>query len=286
MTSIRRYKLNMHIGLFQRIQRRSRDNINVFNVVFMQIPSGFLKILKNRHAEHKSKSKHWDLLTAVVEGGDSVDYNVKKMLLPNPDNRPADVINERIKVSTFVSKISPILSSFNAEIFSNAGTPTGSNDIFWSEEFFKNGALLDGDDDGRSSFLGFCQRAMSDALTTGKAIALVDTRSSSGAVSKLQQRESGDLNSYVMLLPRTSLWDWKADANGFLYAKIHQYKLEVTSWDKPQIPTHIFSIYERDETGRVLASRYVITRNSEGKEIPPEPFIEMTLPDKEINIEC
>ncbi|MFM6725526.1 MAG: hypothetical protein ACKPJF_13955 [Dolichospermum sp.] len=76
---------------------------------------------------------------------------MKRKLLPNPDGRPEGVINERLKLATYFNKLSPILSIFNSELFKNPAIPTGSAVPFWSDEFFKIGAILDGEDDGRAS---------------------------------------------------------------------------------------------------------------------------------------
>lgn len=107
---------------------------------------------------------------------------MKRKLLPNPDGRPEAVMKERVKLATYCNKIAPILSRFNSELFKNPATPTGSDDPFWSEQFFTGGALLDGDDDGRASFNTFLMQAMMTALTTGKAVAQIDTRIANGAV--------------------------------------------------------------------------------------------------------
>ena len=121
--------------------------------------------LKRRHPEHSQYCDYWELLTAVVEGGDSMTESVKRRLLPNPDGRPEDIIKERIKLATYCNKIAPILSRFNSELFKNPAVPTGSDDPFWSQEFYEYGALLDGDDDGRSCFNSFLMCAMMSALT-------------------------------------------------------------------------------------------------------------------------
>ncbi|MHC5833706.1 MAG: hypothetical protein ACYT04_000000101350, partial [Nostoc sp.] len=89
--------------------------------------------------EHQSKSDYWELLTATVEGGDSMTDDMKRKLLPNPDGRPEAVMKERVKLATYSNKIAPILSRFNSELFSNPATPTGSDDPFWSEQFFMGG---------------------------------------------------------------------------------------------------------------------------------------------------
>jgi hypothetical protein len=141
-----------------------------------------LEALKRRHPEHQRYCDYWELLTAVVEGGDSMTDEMKRKLLPNPDGRPEAVMKERVKLATYCNKIAPILSRFNSELFKNPATPTGSDDPFWSEQFFTGGALLDGDDDGRASFNTFLMQAMMTALTTGKAVAQIDTRIANGAV--------------------------------------------------------------------------------------------------------
>lgn len=233
-----------------------------------------LEALKHRHPEHKEKSDYWDLLDAVVAGGDRVTDNIKRRLLPNPDGRPNEIIAERVKLATYTNKIGPILNRFNSELFSRPGIPTGSSDKFWSDEFFPSGALLDDDDDARASFNNFLQRAMFNALATGKAIAQVDTRTSNGASNKGYQKRLGELNPYVLLHPRSALWDWDGDNRGFNFVKLHQYRVVRDGWENPPIPEHVFTIFFRDDD-RVLTSKYRVRRRQTGAKPPePRPFIE------------
>ena len=230
--------------------------------------------LKRRHPEHSQYCDYWELLTAVVEGGDSMTEQVKRRLLPNPDGRPEDIIKERIKLATYCNKIAPILSRFNSELFKNPAVPTGSDDPFWSQEFYEYGALLDGDDDGRSCFNSFLMNAMMSALTCGKAIAQIDTKSSNGATSLAEQKESGELNPYVILHPRSALWDWKTSREGFEFCKLHQFQLVQSSWDSNPIPEHIFTIYYR-KSGAIFTSKYIVRRvQKDNKPLPLTPFID------------
>ena len=243
-----------------------------------------LEALKRRHPEHIQFCEYWELLTAVVEGGDSMTDAMKRKLLPNPDGRPEGVIKERVKLATYCNKISPILSRFNSELFKNPAVPTGSNDLFWSDEFFKNGALLEGDDDGRASFDTFLMNAMMSALTCGKAIAQIDTKSAVGAVSLAQQKESGELNPYVILHPRSALWDWKSGRDGFSFCKLHQFQLVKETWDSASVPQHIFTIFYRRD-GAVLTSKYIVKKiPKDNKPVPPQAFID-AVEEKEITIE-
>jgi hypothetical protein len=244
-----------------------------------------LEALKRRHPEHQRYCEYWELLTAVVEGGDSMTDDMKRKLLPNPDGRPEAVMKERVRLATYCSKITPILSRFNSELFKNPATPTGSNDPFWSEQFFTGGALLDGDDDGRASFNSFLMQAMMTALTTGKAIAQIDTKRANGAVSKAQQREAGELNPYVILHPRSALWDWDSGRDGFNFVKLHQFRLVRSRWDSPPIPEHVFTIFYR-ENGAILTSKYVVRKiERDSKPLLPEPFISHCA-ERDISIEA
>ena len=243
-----------------------------------------LEALKRRHPEHIQFCEYWELLTAVVEGGDSMSDNMKRKLLPNPDGRPEEVMMERVKLATYCNKISPILSRFNSELFKNPAVPIGSDDPFWSNEFFKHGALLEGDDDGRASFNTFLMNSMFTALTTGKAIAQIDTKSAVGAVSLAQQKELGELNPYVILHPRTALWDWKSGREGFNFCKLHRFQLLQQTWDSAPIPQHTFTIFYR-RGGAVFACKYIVKKiPKDNKPVPPQSFID-TVDDKEVTIE-
>jgi hypothetical protein len=243
-----------------------------------------LEALKRRHPEHIQFCEYWELLTAVVEGGDSMSDNMKRKLLPNPDGRPEEVMRERVKLATYCNKISPILSRFNSELFKNPAVPIGSDDPFWSNEFFKHGALLEGDDDGRASFNTFLMNSMFTALTTGKAIAQIDTKSAVGAVSLAQQKELGELNPYVILHPRTALWDWKSGREGFNFCKLHRFQLLQQTWDSAPIPQHTFTIFYC-RGGAVFACKYIVKKiPKDNKPVPPQSFID-TVDDKEVTIE-
>jgi len=242
-----------------------------------------LDALRYRCPEHQQFADYWDLLTTVVEGGDAMTDSVKRLLLPNPDGRPEEIMAERVQLATYCNKIAPIITRFNSELFTDPATPTGSDDPFWGEEFFKNGALLDCDDNGRASFNSFLSEAMMEALITGKAIAQIDTKSSGGAVSLADQKESGELNPYVILHPRTALWDWNLGIEGFQFAKLHQFQLTRASWDTPPIPQHIFTIYYRKSDG-IYTSKYIVQLlPKDNKPIPPIPFIG-TAGEKDISI--
>ena len=243
-----------------------------------------LESLKRKHPEHIAYSEYWDLLTAITEGADSMTDAIKRKLLPNPDSRPEPIIRERIKLATYCNKISPILNRFNSELFKNPGIPTGSSDPFWGEDFFKYGGLLDGDDDGRCSLNTFLSTAMMSALTCGKAIAQIDTKSSSNAISLADQKASGELNPYIILHPRSALWDWKVSRNGFDFCKLHQFQLVQETWDSPRIPQHIFTIYYR-QNEKILTSKYVVKRiPKDNKPLPLMPFID-AVEAKDITIE-
>lgn len=244
--------------------------------------------LRFRHKEHRCFAEYWDLLSAIVEGGDRITDEIKLKLLPNPDGRPEEVMQERIKLATYCNKIAPILARFNSELFKNPGVPIGSNDGFWADSFFPNGALLQCDDDGRASFTTFLQEAMMMALTTGKAIAQIDTIASKGAISLAQQKEYGELNPYVVLHPRSALWDWEADRHGFKFAKLHQFRIFRESWNSKPTPEHVFTLYNRNDD-KVYTSKYIARkRNNDQRPFTTysydQPFIE-NCAEKEIVIE-
>lgn len=230
-----------------------------------------LDSLKYRHQEHVNNSDYWELLEATIEGGDKVTDSVKRALLPNPDGRPEAVIKERIKLATYINKLSPILNRFNSELFSRSGVPTGSSDPWWKEQFFAMGGLLDDDDDARASFDNFLQRSMHNSLRTGKAIAQIDTRVSAYPNNKGTQQQLGELDPYVILHPRTALWDWNNSSEGFDFVKLQQFKLVRENWYSPPIPEHTFTIYFRDGS-RILASKYRVRQANNKDNI--KPFID------------
>ena len=128
-------------------------------------------------------------------------------------------------------------------------------------------------------------QSMMMALTTGKAVAQIDTKRANGAVSKAQQRESGELNPYVILHPRSALWDWDSGRDGFDFVKLHQFRLVRSGWEATPIPEHVFTIFYR-ENGAVLTSKYVVRKIQRDSKPPlPEPFIS-SVNERDISIEA
>lgn len=231
-----------------------------------------LDSLKYRHQEHRNNEAYWNLLYAALEGGDKITDAIKRELLPNPDGRPEAVIAERVKLATYVNKISPILNRFTSELFSKPGIYTGSTDIWWKDTFFANGCLLDDDDDSRASFHNFLQRATRYALSTGKAVAQIDTRISEYPATKGTQQTLGELDPYVILHPRSALWDWDSSLEGFKFVKLQQFRLIRENWDSLPIPEHTFTIYFRDNS-RILTSKYRVRYKKTVKDPRLKPFI-------------
>lgn len=217
-----------------------------------------LNQLRRRHPEHRAKADYWKRLDALVKGGSALTDQIKRDLLANPDGRPESAIKQRIKVARYFNKISPILSRFLSQLFAETAAYEGSKDKFWGEKFFKEGALLSGDDDGRASFQTFLVRAMLAALSTGKAIAQIDTRVAKGATNKLQQREYQEDEPYLLLVPRWDLWDWETDRDGFKFAKVHRFRWARKSWDSDPVAIHDFTTYQRTPTGAIAFSRYAV----------------------------
>jgi hypothetical protein len=237
-----------------------------------------LEALRYRHSEHRQHSQHWQLLEAMVAGGSQMTLDKKKQILPNPDGRPATVVEERAKLATYTNKISPILTRFNSQLFEQPPTFRGSKHPFWNEKFFSNGALLDGDDDARASFLTFLGESMFKALVCGKAIAQVDTRIASGSAQSLvDQASNGEIEPYVLLHPRSALWDWDSGSKGFQFVKLHQFRCVRGKWDEPPIGEHEFTIYQREDEGVIRASRYTIRKRLKEQEKPPTTEAEFDL---------
>ena len=217
-----------------------------------------LNRLRFRHPDHRAKAGYWKRLDALVKGGSALTDQLKRELLANPDGRSEAVIKQRVKVARYSNKISPILSRFLTQLFAETAAYEGSKDKFWGEKFFKEGALLSGDDDGRASFQTFLMRAMLAALSTGKAIAQIDTRIATRAANKLQQREYQEDEPYLILVPRWDLWDWETDRDGFKFAKIHRFRWARKSWDSDPVAMHDFTTYQRVPNGTIAFSRYAV----------------------------
>ena len=233
-----------------------------------------LKQLTRKHPDYtRAFYDRIETLNAMALGGAAVDEEIKKKLLCNPDGRPESLINERVKVARFFPQIGPILNRYISQLFSSAPSFEGSKDKFWSELFFPRGCILDGDDDAKTSFVSFLRASTLQMLREGKAIAQVDTRVflEDGPASKKALKAARADEPYVLLVPRCNLWDYATDAQGFKFAKIARFKWNREAWDSDPLPSWDFTIYQRQPTGRVLASRYTVTFTS--YKAPTDPSI-------------
>lgn len=245
-----------------------------------------LKQLARRHPSHREKSEYWELLQALMDGGSKLTPEIKQKILANPDRRPDGVIKERIKVARYFNKISPIANRFVSQLFAAPLQFEGSKDEFWEEIFFPGGALLpQTDDDGRATFDAFLKAAILQSLAQGKAIAQVDTAIATESVNKKQQRSAREDEPYVLLIPRSQLWDWETDRNGFKFAKLHRFSWMRDTWDSDPVAMHDFTIYQRRPDGSIVASRYVIKSKGKGEDFDKgiEPNLER-LDEKSIEI--
>lgn len=215
--------------------------------------------------------QYWQLLDCLVNGGSKLNWDAREALLANPDNRPKQVIQERLKVSRYLNQIGPIVNRYLAQLFQNEAVYEGSKDAFWKDKFIPAGAVLDGDDDAKCSFHNFLRESMLQSLIQGKAIAWVDVPPSE-ARNRKQQQEDGGLDPYVMLIPRWDLWDYDTDKQGFRFTKIHRFKWVRDNWDGDPVAQHTFTIHQRKD-GKVYASRYTVSvKLDKGFDDPLAPY--------------
>jgi len=222
-----------------------------------------LKTLTAKHPEWTAQSEHWELLEAMSAGGHEVGERVRTKLLVNPDGRSSDVAKERQKTSIYQNFIAPMITRLISELFYKDVAFEGSDDPYWTDIFFQTGSVISCDDDGRTTFQNLLREMMFDALTVGKAIARVDTRIVEADPISIADQEM--LDPYVSLVDRENLWDWEADKDGFIFAKLHQMSLEKKRWDAPRIPKHDFTLYQKEEDGTILVSRYIVELTEEAQ---------------------
>lgn len=227
-----------------------------------------IEALNRKHPEYLDGVDRWIRLDSIVEGGARLTDPIKRQILVNPDGRPQKIIDERLKVASYVNKISPILTRFNAQLFEVEGSYEGSKDKFWEDVFLKEGGRLPCDDDSRASFHQFLRESMFRALAVGKAIAQVDVPIASGADNRAAQRELGEDRPVVNLWPRTALWDWRSGADGFVFAKLHKFVVDRPRWDADPVPMHDFTCYQRERDGTVTVSRYLVREKLKENETP------------------
>jgi hypothetical protein len=223
-----------------------------------------LKQLTKKHATYIQENERWTLLEKLVAGGKKVDLETKKSLLENPDGRPENIIKARAKLAPYVNILGSALQRVVAQLFQEPANFEGSKDEFWVDWLDSKAFVLDGDDDSKASFTLGLKKAAMMAFTNGKAIAEISTRYSGEATNLKQQREFGELDPYVVILPQSAMWDWDVDANGFRYVKICRYRLEKKGWTDTDVPVYSFTIYERQEK-KIVVSQY---------EIRPKPDLE------------
>lgn len=243
-----------------------------------------LQALRRQHPEYKANHKRWIQLRSIAEGGAKAEA-VKADLLCNQDGRTKAVLKERAKVAPLVNKIGPIAARVVTQLFVDEPKVEGTNRP-WLQKFLESGARLPDDPDRRAGFAKFLDRAMFNALVEGWAIAQVDTQTSSGARFMSGQAQSGELDPYVILLDRETLWDWEMGDNGLSMVKLHSFGLHRENWLDEPMPEHVFSIYERVGE-RVLASQYRVRRikTRPGETIEPREFIHQSWKEEEVSIE-
>lgn len=219
-----------------------------------------LKQLIYRHPTHKKWAKHWTTLSALAEGGCSVDKEIKARLLINPDGAETGIMSERLRLAPYDSIIGSIIMKLVSQLMRDESAYEGSSDAYW-EEFRAHGSLLNNEGiPRRESFHSFLAKAIYTALVQGAMIAQVD--------------DVGDaMKPYVILRNREDLWDWHGDKEGLVYAKLHSYRYTKLAWDATPVREHQFTIYQRDERGAIAASIYSLKHRNdkEGVETLP-PF--------------
>lgn len=246
-----------------------------------------LKALQYQHGTYRRSQQRWALLRSIAAGGEQAEA-VKYTLIVNTDGRGEKIKKAKADAAALVNKIGPIVARFTTQLFVDSPKVESSKprQSIWLNQFIEEGARLEGDPDQRAGFQEFLTNAMFAALTEGAAIAQVDTRTSGGSLNLAGQIQSGELEPYVVLLNRDALWDWDSDEDGLRMAKLHSFKTYRERWDQPPMPEHVFTIYEKEDTGRVVASQYRVRRIRErlDEEIPPIPFIN-TIDPKRASIE-
>jgi len=214
--------------------------------------------LTRKHPTWTAQHETWELYRKVMEGGVSMNATVRKAMLLNPDGRTKEVVESRAKGSTYVNVIGSTVTRLLSQLFQQNGIYEGDPDPFWADTFFsKNAFLLDKDDDARASFQVGIEAATRQAFIEGQAIAEISVRYSGQASSLRQQQDLGENQPYVVLLPRSAMWDWHISDRGFEFVKIHRFRTIRTKWNELPIPEHHFSIFERDGD-RVLNSQYTV----------------------------
>jgi hypothetical protein len=245
-----------------------------------------IRQLVRRHPEHQKFYDRWRLLDAMAAGGSCVNESVKKQLLVCPDREGNDdVVSERIKLAPYDSVMGGILVKLISQLMQDEASYQGSNDPFWADEFLASGALVPEDDDAAESFHSFLTQSAFQGLVQGAAIAQIDTRNVQ-ANTLNEQRGAGGDRPYVILRPRTELWDWQIDRNGYQFAKLHTYQEIRQSWDSDPVEQHQFTIYWRDDNGRVYGAVWAFALSDSGRRKYPELSIHDfdNLTDEDVNI--
>lgn len=225
--------------------------------------------LKRKHPEYEKKSIDWQTLIAICKGGSDARAAAKRLLV-NPDGRSGKIIKEMLKAAPLVNKIGPIIARITGKTFGDPIKVEGSKEP-WLEKFLSSGGRTEEDKGETLAYV--VRQAMVMALATGKSYLQVDTGISTGA-ENLSQQADDELNPFVNLLDRLSIWDWEEDTDGLSMAKIHNFKLEREDWSSERSPVHEFVVYWKSD-GRILASKYEVRKKAKpGTKVLPRPFIE------------
>jgi len=216
------------------------------------------KALITTHPEHDKRCSYWRKLKQLTQGGSALSIEEKSDLLVNPASREKDVVESRAKVATYEPIMGTIILKMVSQLLRDEAIYTGSNDKFWVDKFFKYGAIDPLSPSGKITFHQFLAKAVYCALTQGMVIAHVDTPATPEARNLAEQRAMGGDEPYLILRDRGDLWDWSCGDTGFDFVKLHSYHEEKKGWSDPIDRYHEFLIYDRQESGRILASCYQV----------------------------
>jgi hypothetical protein len=213
--------------------------------------------LTQAHATHKAKSARWDLLTRLIEGGDSITLNDKQNLLKHPDNRPDSLKQKRAEVAHFSALLGGLVIKLQSQVMRSpgvyepflSGTQQVSDDPIWGQ-FIQRATY------GGESLHECLSLALQHGLSTGMGYLQVDTIPTPQARNRAEQREMGGDRPFVIVRPRSAVLDWDVDQWGYKFAKIHTTELVRDGWDSTPTHVHRYQIYRRTPDGRITSQEW------------------------------
>jgi hypothetical protein len=178
-----------------------------------------VKDLDRQHPEYAANEKEWQVLELLNEGGYKLKMAAAQFLGQKP-KEPQVVYEARIRAFTYENILGPILDWYRARMASAHSEISILNDSEpatdeWYARFHENCERPSSK--RQYSLQNFLADRFKDLILYQRAYTLIDKPQPTAAVrTKLEQREAGLLDPYLVAVSPTEVIDWSMSEEGEL----------------------------------------------------------------------